>query len=308
MESETQNKTIYNSVTVRGIRWLLLFVFFLKFLVPTLLEMKWESFFGTPFPDYISILSIQILAVAIPGVVFLYLSTANFKETLKLKPLNFGRGLMCFLIGLTAQSLASVLNVPMLMYVAAKHGELPALAMGTPQTYGELLWGIVFIAFIPAIFEELLMRGIVLSGTQPKGYRASLIIGGLYFALLHNQYENIAGHFFLGFLLCYIVWMTESVYGGIIAHFAFNLSGMLHSFWVNAVADSMPWAASERFHIIITVVSVLLFFLFLGTINRKRVKRNRSAMLWWQIIRAVLNLPVIIIILGYLLFQAVKYI
>lgn len=302
------NETRYNRVTFRGVRWLLLFVFFLQFLIPYILKLKWPTLFGTELPETMHILSIQIFAVAIPCIVFLYLNSADVKETLKLRPLNLSRGIMCALIGLTAQSVASVLNIPMLAFVLSRHGNLPALVMDTPKTLDQLWWGIIFVALIPAVFEEFLMRGIVLSATQPKGYRASLLIGGLYFALLHNQYESIVGHFFLGFVLCYVVWMTESIYGGIITHFFFNLSGMLYGYWVYSVVELRPWVGTEWFHWLVTGISVLLFFLFFGTINRRRVRRNKSPRLFWQMTCSVFNLPVILTILGYILFQIARYV
>jgi membrane protease YdiL (CAAX protease family) len=303
-----ENSARFGRVTFRGVRWLLLFVFFLQFLIPYILEIKWPTLFGTDLPETVSILSIQVFAVAIPCIVFLYLNSADYKETLKLKPLNLGRAIMCALIGMTAQSVASVLNIPMLVFVLSRHGSLPELVMDTPQSLWQLLWGALFVAFIPSVFEELLMRGIVLTATQSKGYRASLLIGGLYFALLHNQYESIVGHFFLGFVLCYVVWMTESVVGGIIAHFFFNLSGMVYGYWVNVVSKTSPCVGTEWFHWTVTGVCILLFFLFFGTINRKRVRRNKSRRIALQILGSVFNLPVILIVLGYILFQVARYV
>jgi len=151
------------------------------------------------------------------------------------------------------------------------------------------------------------MRGIVLTTTQGKGYRASLFIGGLYFALLHNQIENIAGHFFIGVVLCYVVWMTQSILGGIITHFSFNSVGVLLAYLTNTKAENIPWLASDGFYLGVTIASFILFFLFIGTINRKRIKRGKSRHLARQLLFSIFNFPIILILLGYIMFQLARY-
>jgi len=296
----------YNDITFRGARWLLLFVFYLQFLIPVLLKTKWSKYTQAPLPEFLTILSIQLFAVFVPCLVFIYLNNADFEKSFKLNTVTVPQGVMCALIGGSAQSVASALNIPILMIIRHKTGQLPDVTTAVPENMRQLLVFLVLIALIPAIFEEVLMRGIVLTTTQQKGYRASLLIGGLYFALLHNQIESIMGHFFLGFVLCYIVWMTESVLGGIIAHFSFNSSGILLNYLTKVKAIGKPWLGSDAFYLMITILSFILFFLLFGTINRKRVRRNRSHKLMRQIIFSVLNLPIILIVLGYIMFQLVR--
>ncbi|OQB14593.1 MAG: CAAX amino terminal protease self- immunity [Firmicutes bacterium ADurb.Bin193] len=304
MQTETQ----YNKITLRGARWLLLFVFYLHFLVSEFVKYGWQRIFISPLPEFVSMIAIQIFAVALPCAVFLYLNTANPTKTLKLNPITRGRAVMCVFIGITAQSVASVLNIPMLLFIEEKIGKYPIPIVDTPKNIAGLLVGLLVVAFLPAVFEELLMRGIVLSATEDKGYRASLIMGGLYFALLHNRVEYIAGHFFLGFLLCYIVWMTESIFGGMIAHFAFNAWGMLLYYLITEKSAQYEWLGSGFFHWGVTLFSVLLFFFFVGTIHRRRVRKNKSHRLFLQLVFSVLNFPVIVIVLGYILFQFIRFI
>lgn len=297
----------YNEITFRGAKWLLLFVFYLQFLIPLLLETKWVKYMKTQTPDFLIILSIQIFAIFVPCLVFMYLNNADFEKGFKLKAITAPQGVMCALIGASAQSVASVLNIPVFIFIKNKTGQLPAMATPAPENMRQLLLFLLLVALIPAMFEEILMRGIVLTTTQKKGYRASLLIGGLYFALLHNQIESIAGHFFIGIVLCYIVWMTESVLGGIIAHFSFNSFGILLNYLISVKSAQIPLFAGNAFYITVTAVSIILFFLFFGTINRKRVKRNKSHRLARQIIFSVLNFPVILIALGYVMFQLMRY-
>ncbi|MDR0406209.1 MAG: CPBP family intramembrane metalloprotease [Clostridiales bacterium] len=294
-------------VTFRGVKWLLLFVFYLQFLVPVFLEWCWSKVSAQPLPEEVYMIAVQLFAVALPCAVFLYLYSAKPPETLGLRKITAEQGVVCVLLGAAAQPLASLLNIPALLYIGAKTGGLPEAAVGTPQNAAQLAIALAVVALLPAIFEELLMRGIVLTATRNNGYRASLLIGGLYFALLHNQAENIAGHLFLGILLCYLVWMTRSVFAGMLAHFSFNAFGMLLDYAVSVKSSAYPFLGGGVFQWSVTAVCAVLFFLLSGTVHRKRIKRNRSRALPLQMIRSLANFPVLLMIGGYILFQYVRY-
>ncbi len=181
------------------------------------------------------------------------------------------------------------------------------MTIPAPENINRLLFLLVTAALLPAIFEELLMRGILLTATMGNGYRASLFIGGLYFALLHNQVESLAGHFFLGAVLCYIVWMTQSIFGGVIAHFCFNSFGLLLHYLTAVKSADAPILGSNGFYLGVMALSFVLFFLFIGTISRKRVKRNKSKHLIRQMILSVISFPIALIVIGYIMFQFVRF-
>ena len=209
-------------------------MFFLQFLIP--------NFLGTN--QHTIIFVTEIFAILIPCAVFLYLNYIDFSavpKILSLKTISVKEIILCVFIGITAQFAISLLNVPALWFIDYHLGWLPDEAVSTPISFQEFLLSLATISLIPAVCEEILMRGIVLTATKPFGYRASLLIGGLYFALLHNQIENFLGHFFLGILLCYLVWITGSIFGGIIVHFFVNAFGMGYYYFIDVNSARFPW-------------------------------------------------------------------
>jgi len=208
-----------NIISFGGVKWLMLFVFYLQFLVPELIIANWSFVSATEPPKFFLIAMIQLFAVALPCVVYLFLNSAKPNDVFKLNKISKTATFVFVLIGISAQSIASLLNVPVLMLINNKLGIIPTVSVGTPDSPFGLAIGIFVIALMPAIFEECLMRGIVLTATEHIGYRASLFIGGLFFALMHNRIEGFVGIFFLGVVLCYVVWMTGSIFAGMIVHF-----------------------------------------------------------------------------------------
>jgi len=84
------------------------------------------------------------------------------------------------------------------------------------------------IAVSPAICEELLFRGAILSGLERR-LPAWLLIPavGLLFGVFHLSIYRVALTGLTGMVLTYVVWRTRSLWNGILLHFLFNASAVL---------------------------------------------------------------------------------
>ena len=220
--------------------------------------------------------------------VILLLKNVSPKDVIKHRKLYGITGLMCIVVGITAQPIGAILNTPLTVHTAE------GTVINTPQTPFSFILSLIVIAVLPAIFEEILMRGIVLHATEKYGYRSSLFISALWFAILHNNLSNIPAMLFLGFISCYAVWMTQSVYAGMLIHFSFNATGL--------VFQTTGFPESNTVAVIILILSILLFVPALSSLNRKLVRRYKTHGLFKQIFFAIFNFPMIIILLGFVMF------
>ena len=100
------------------------------------------------------------------------------------------------------------------------------------------LWlSIITIAFLPAVFEELLFRGVIFTSFNKKyGVGIAIIISALLFGIYHmNWVQGIYASIF-GLLLAYIYFKSNSLFVPIIFHFINNLmSVLLDYFKINIV-------------------------------------------------------------------------
>jgi len=271
--------------------------------VPELIKANWSFVSAGEVPNYFLIAMVQLLAVALPCVVYMFLNSVKPRDAFKLNKNSKTASLVFVLIGISAQSIASLLNIPALMLINSKLGIVPTVSVGTPDSPSGLAIGIFVVALLPAIFEELLMRGIVLTSTERIGYRASLFIGGLFFALLHNSIEGFLGIFFLGIVLCYVVWMTGSIFAGMIVHFSFNTFGMVLDYIINSQGLAHPWLSGVIFQSSIILISIVVFSILIGTIKSKKVKRNKTRSLFKELFFAIFNLPMLLVVAGYIMFE-----
>ncbi len=122
---------------------------------------------------------------------------------------------------------------------------------------------VVFVICItPAICEEALFRGFALSNLR-KVYKPFLAIftTGLLFAAYHFQPFNIVPLLILGFYLGFIVFYSNSLYIGILAHFLNNFFASYYMFVYGKPEFEAPRLAGDELTdtIIAVVFSMLIF-------------------------------------------------
>ncbi len=89
---------------------------------------------------------------------------------------------------------------------------------------------VIAIAVLPAIFEELIFRGVILdklNGVKP--YVKILFVGGI-FALFHGSLNQLVYQFIYGALLAFLTLKAGSVIPAVISHFLNNFVIILLTF------------------------------------------------------------------------------
>lgn len=122
---------------------------------------------------------------------------------------------------------------------------------------------VVFVICItPAICEEALFRGFAMSNLR-KVYKPFMAIftTGFLFALYHFQPFNIVPLLILGFYLGFIVYFSNSLYLGILAHFLNNFFASYYMFVYGKTDFETPKLAGDELTdtIIAVILSVLVF-------------------------------------------------
>lgn len=106
------------------------------------------------------------------------------------------------------------------------------------------LWQLLFLlAVLPAVFEELAFRGVLLHGLRARlGPVATCLAVGAVFGVFHVSLFRIAPTAFLGVVLAAVVIRTGSIYPAILWHFLNNAVALVPSRlgWVDASTE-IPW-------------------------------------------------------------------
>lgn len=180
-----------------------------KFIAPAIASLR------PSFPVFMVI--IQILFLFVPTIIYFIVTKENVVDTLRLKKLPLKDILMVMVIALFCQPVAWFLSYTTNLFFPNKVAEVFKIISGFP--YILLLF---VIAVVPAIFEEITLRGIILRGYKEKSILTAGIFTGLIFGMLHLNAQQFLYTTVLGILLAYLVRITGSIYSSMLCHFLFN--------------------------------------------------------------------------------------
>lgn len=81
---------------------------------------------------------------------------------------------------------------------------------------------LISAALVPAICEELIFRGLLLTGYKRNSRFAGAFVTALFFAIMHLNPHQFFYAFILGFVFTYFVYYTKSIFASMLAHFIIN--------------------------------------------------------------------------------------
>ena len=123
------------------------------------------------------------------------------------------------------------------------------------------LWlSILTVAFLPAVFEELLFRGVIFTSFNKKyGVYLAIVISALLFGIYHMNWVQGINAFILGLALAYIYFKSNSLFVPIVFHFINNLISVLIDYY--KIDIQIP--NSYNVYFIICSIGLLVLSLYL---------------------------------------------
>jgi len=197
---------------------------------------------GIKVPAMQLILS-QIL-LAFPFFIYMVVSKKNFATTLRLKKIGIVDILLCIIFYIAIYQVASLMNLISLFFDNnVIVGSMRSVSEAVPLPIGILL-----MAFLPAVLEESVYRGIIYGTYSNIGIYTGAVLSALIFGIMHGNLNQFSYAFVVGIALALLCEAADSLFASIFVHFTVNLvstlmlyfydeiAGFLESFGVN-IAD-----------------------------------------------------------------------
>ncbi len=161
---------------------------------------------------------------------------------------------------------------PGLSFFLDLQSQMAELITGFIKSENALVYGLIYIALVPAIFEEIMFRGYIQRALEKSwGIWAAIIVSSIMFGAYHLQPSNLLPLAFIGFVLAYVTYISDSLIPAMILHFLNNGSQVVYGsmnpeFLAQASSSEigMPWAM-----IIISVIVTPALFLLMYKMNPK---------------------------------------
>ena len=299
-------------VTVRGANRLFLIGMIMQFVVGIVISVMVVLFYaitgqGEPEENvitYVLLVFTQLLAVLLPSIIYVKYKGVNIKDTLRLKPLKPLHILLIAMIGLAGQYIAQFLNWPVLVLLDLI-GEIPPSPIPVPDHFGSLIVSIVIVGVMPAVCEEIMMRGIVLPAYEIRGTKAGIVLSALLFGFMHGDIKNLVGPIFFGIVFGYLVVRTGSIFAGILAHFVNNAFAMTMEYLYGIYWADHAFLNSFAFFLLMLVASLVVFIAALVLFNRTTALQPKSSIsaARFHLKAAFINIPVLVTMGIYIILQ-----
>lgn len=201
---------------------------------------------------YSGIFITELILILLPSVMLLIIYKYNILKTLRLNSPGIMNIITIIFIMLFAIPIAGALNFLNLILIKLVFGKTMIIQPPAAETGIGLLLNIFIIGTLPAICEEVMFRGVLQKSFREYGTVKAILFTAFLFGLFHMDFQKLLGTFLLGALIGYIVYRTDSLFSGMVAHFTNNSFGVIMAFILNKLNtvvnpgfDSIPDSAQD---------------------------------------------------------------
>lgn len=211
---------------------------------------------GARMPVYVS-LAFSELMVVLASLVFIKNEKITPKE-LGNRPLA-GSSFICLIgIALLITPLMSLLNVLSSVFAGNAASQIIGRLVGKP-----MLLNLIFLAAIPAAAEELVFRGVLFHGYRGYGLWPAALVSGLFFGLMHLNFNQFSYGFAMGVILAVLVEATGSLLSSVIVHFIINFQTVLLIEWYSGYSDQLTAVNTQTVSLTASAASTYTVFALL---------------------------------------------
>ena len=192
-----------------------------------------------------------------------------------------------------------LLIMPSHNYFAEKLSEVQQILFGSStldylanikltDAFAILLYAFVLAPVLPAIAEEALFRGVIMSGLREYGNFFAIILSGVFFALMHGNHAQLILQFILGCEIAFVVIVNENYYLGVVMHFVNNLFAVLFSLLTAFLGEiSTAFGAfiegfSVFIGLIMVVIAICYYYKLLRYKSNPQMRRMKGFVFYSQ--------------------------
>ncbi len=132
---------------------------------------------------------------------------------------------------------------------------------------GNAIYAVLSVAILPAITEEFLFRGIIVTEYERNGVALAVVLSSVTFSLIHFNLIKIPVYFFYGVVLALVLYATRSLFATMLIHAANNVLVMFFEVYVYRAAMRQG-GGIVLFAFICSTATILFAFLFFSAASR----------------------------------------
>ncbi|SFD43451.1 CPBP family intramembrane glutamic endopeptidase [Clostridium uliginosum] len=159
----------------------------------------------------------HMILFILPAIIYILIVRPNLKQTFKFNKLYLKDFFLIIGLALLCQPVVSLFSLITSFFFENDIGNFVTEISSTP-----FIPMLLLMAVMPAITEEITLRGIVQSGYDDKSDFKTCVVIGLLFGMFHLNAQQFLYAAVLGGVLAYLVRVTNSIFASMTFHFMIN--------------------------------------------------------------------------------------
>ncbi|MFZ5352696.1 MAG: type II CAAX prenyl endopeptidase Rce1 family protein [Bacillota bacterium] len=167
------------------------------------------------------ILITEFLLIAAPAFIYTLIKRDSIRRVFRFNKLSITDVFLVAAIFLSGYFVAIFINI-LGNIIVSLFGQLLPNPVPFAENSSQYMLYILLFAGSAGICEEILFRGLVMRSYEKLGMWKSIGLSSVLFGIMHLNVQNLLGPMFLGVLLGYVVYKTDSIFAGMLGHFINN--------------------------------------------------------------------------------------
>ncbi len=200
------------------------------------------------------------------------------------------------------------------MLLDGKYTEFPLYNTFFARRNGNLfndIYLVLMFCIIPPVLEGIIFRGAFIKEHDKRGRLVSSVFSSLMFALLGLSFGELLPRFFLGIMLCIVLYATDSITLTIAIHIAYNFFAVF--FEPTLVSIKTVSSSYELFAFLLAIATLAVAILLLSHLSRlyrkyshdkfgeSFVRSTPKEKSFWNLVELCTSIPSIACIILYFL-------
>lgn len=264
-------------ITLSNLTLLIAFVLFLSCVFVTLYITKAFGPFTALTTLTLSTILQEAFALILPVILFVKKQHFEFAGFLRLKPAKLGITVRILFLAASGYLFITCFIVLWNLAFGTHFLFTKTIQDYIPNDFFGVMGIILNVAFISAIAEEFLFRGVLLRGLEPLGKFWAIVLSAFAFAVFHISFYKLGYAFVLGIFIGYLAAITDNILYAIIYHCLHNIfSSFIDISYLISNAVSSLDKSTILFVYLIGLIIASLFMVTIFISIKEAIKKQRE--------------------------------
>lgn len=193
---------------------------------------------------YLWTLALELLLGTVPVLIWTACRRQSIGESCNFRKPRFVSLVLAVCIAVCLYPVGMFINMAWMGFLMEMGATVPATVLPGLDRPGTWLLAVAAICVAPAVSEEMLFRGPMLSGCRRFGKWAAVLISAVLFSTLHFQLQSFWTLALIGGVAALLAWESGSIWPAMVLHFTNNFIAILLSGVSNALYENAEMAVT----------------------------------------------------------------